>query len=86
MLACGDITLRFVCCPAAVVVARCRYASAQMVPLTCATAQNLLRRMAILENVNFRTKTIVQNASVHTGKESVDYVDGLLVQTKRVSK
>ena len=33
-----------------------------------------------------REKVIVQNVSVRTDKESVDYVDGFLDQTKRVSK
>ena len=57
-----------------------------MVPLACATAQNQLRQTAILETVSFRAKTMVQNANVHTGKESVHYVDGFLIQTKRLGK
>jgi hypothetical protein len=44
------------------------------------------RRTAILETVNFRAKAIVQNASVRADQWSVEYVDGVLNQTKKASK
>jgi len=52
----------------------------------CDTAQNCLRRRAILSTVKFCAKAIVPNVSVRTDAGSVNYIDGFLDQTKRVNK
>jgi len=75
----GATRLRF-CCPAAFVVVRCAYASAQILPPMYAIAQNLLRRRVMLKTMKLRAKarakTIVQNVSVRTDEGSVDCTDG----------
>jgi hypothetical protein len=63
---------------AVLIVDQRMYTSAQIIPLMYATARKPLRRRAILGTVKFRAKAIVQNASVRTGRGSVDYVDGFL--------
>lgn len=59
------------------------YANAQIVPRMYASAQNLLRRRAMLKTVKLRAKAIVQNVSVRTDKGSVDCTDAFRDQIKR---